>query len=259
MSAGPNATPAPPPVRPQHYQLLCGLALGVVFLLLMQEGLLLFAVAVAVLGAAAVVLRLRLSPPLVLLPLVGGLLYQQYLFPAWSSRGMLRVEDVALCAAALAYVAGHYRLLSLWSHILPPDPRQRYRAGAAAVVPVRQIGKVVAHYRPAGLLTTAEVAWFVLQLPLCALAAQAAWAVLGRPREVLGLPPRWVQFVQLSWGVVLAMLLAGQFFRFTRLLQADGVTARLFLNDVLWHETRGEQRRVGRWLAWARLRRTKRR
>jgi hypothetical protein len=30
--------------------------------------------------------------------------------------------------------------------------------------------------------------------------------------------------------------------------------ATLFLQDVLWKETRGEQRRLNRWSAWARLR-----
>jgi hypothetical protein len=31
----------------------------------------------------------------------------------------------------------------------------------------------------------------------------------------------------------------------------------LFLQDELWKETRGEQRRINRWRAWARLRQRK--
>jgi hypothetical protein len=31
--------------------------------------------------------------------------------------------------------------------------------------------------------------------------------------------------------------------------------ANLFLQDILWQETRGDQRRISRWFAWARLRR----
>lgn len=68
------------------------------------------------------------------------------------------------------------------------------------------------------------------------------------------MPLRVVQLLQMAWGLALALFLAGQLFRFWRFLQMECMTARVFLQDVLWHETRGEQRRIGRWLAWFRLR-----
>jgi hypothetical protein len=243
-----------PPVVPQHYQLLCGLALGVIFLLLLQQGLLLFGLALLILGGATIVLRVPLTPLSAVLLVVGSQLYLHYVFPAWRFGRVLQLEDVALCAATLTLVAGHYRLLSLWSRILPNDPRQRYHKAAPVIVPLRRLGKVVAQHRPAAHLSRGEIAWFVVQLPLFALAAQGVWAVLIEPRNVLGLSLRWSQLLQLTWGLALILFVAAQFFRYARLLQMDGVTARLLLQDVLWHETRGEQRRIGRWLAWARLR-----
>ncbi len=126
MSAESPLEPDLPPVQPHHYQLLCGLALGAIFLVMLEQGLLLFALAVLVLGVGAILVRMRISPLLMLFPLVGGQLFLQNTLPIRRTHAVLDVEDVVLCTAALAYVAGHYRLLSLWSYILPPDPRQRY-------------------------------------------------------------------------------------------------------------------------------------
>ncbi len=249
--------PAPaelPPVQPQHYQVLCGMALAAILLILLQQGLVLFGLAALLLGAAAVLMHARISPILIVLPVVAGELARQYLFPPWQMHRVLDVEDVALCAAMLAYVAGHYRLLALRSHILPPDPRQRYHKEARAVVPLGRLGKVVAQHRPAAHISRGELMWFVLQLPLFAIAAQVVWIVLGARRELHEFSLRWVQFLQLAWGLGLVVFVASQLFRFWRLLSMDRLTARVMLQDELWQETRGEQRRVGRWLAWSRVR-----
>jgi hypothetical protein len=242
MSADARAAPELPPVLPQHYRVLCGLALGVIFLILLQQGLVPFAIVAALLGSVALVLRIHMSPLLVLIAVVGGQLYLQHDLPAWRPRNLLQIEDVMLCAAMLAYVAGHYRLLSLWTHILPPDPRQRRHQGAV-------------QHRPAALMSRGELAWFVVQLPLFALLAQGAWMVLSPRRQLLGLSEKWMQLLQLAWGLALVLFVASQLFRFWRLLYMDRVTAKMLLQDALWHETRREQRRIGRWLAWSRLRR----
>jgi hypothetical protein len=111
----------------------------------------------------AILLRVRISPLLVLLPWVGSQLYFQYLFPVGRPRNLLQVEDVVLCSASLAYIGGHYRLLSLWRSILPVDPRQRYHKQAAVIVPLNRLGKVALQHRPASLLSRGEIAMFVLQ------------------------------------------------------------------------------------------------
>ncbi|HTD79690.1 MAG TPA: hypothetical protein VK898_18790 [Chloroflexota bacterium] len=244
-----------PAVQPQHYQVLCGMALATIFLVLLQQTLVLFGLVALLMGAAAILLRARLSPILILLPVVGGQLLRQYLYPEWRLHTALDVEDVLLCAATLAYLAGHYRLLALWSNILPPDPRQRYHKGAHAVVPIARLGKVAPQHRPASHVSRGELAWFVLQLPLFALLAQGVWIVIGARRELHDLSPRWMQFLQLAWGLALGAFVAAQFFRIWRLLSIDRMTAQMLLQDELWNETRGEQRRIGRWLAWFNLRR----
>lgn len=243
-----------PPVQPLHYQVLCGIALAAIFLVQLQQGLLLWGMIVLLIGAAAV-LRARISPLLVVLPLVGAQLYLRYLFPIGRQRDALQVEDVVLCAATLAYVAGHYRLLALWRSILPSDPRQIYHKGAGVIVPLSRLGKVAPQHRPVALLSRGELAWFVLQLPLFALLAQAVWIVLGARRNLHELEPRLLQIMHASWVLVLGLLLVGQLFRVVRLLRMDRVTAQMVLQDTLWHETRREQRRIGRWLAWWNLRR----
>jgi hypothetical protein len=242
-------------VRPGHYQVLCVLALGIVFLIQLNHGLLIPAAAVLLMGGAAVLLRVRISPLLVLMALVAGQLYSARTFPGFQVAAPLQTQDVLLCAAALAYVAGHYRLLALWQNILPPDPRQRFFQGIAVVAPLHRLGRVARRPRPAALLSRAEIAWFVLQLPLFALLAQGAWIVVGARREMFDLPPAWVQLVVIAWGLVFGLLVARQLFHVRRLRQMNRATAEILLQDALWQETRGEQRRMGRWLAWWHLRR----
>ena len=244
-----------PPVQALHYQVLCGIALAAIFLVQLHEGLLLWGMIVLLLGATAVLLRVRISPLLIILPLVGGQLYLQYLFPVGRQRSALQVDDVVLCAATLAYVAGHYRLLALWRNILPLDPRQIYHKGAGVIVPLSRLGKVAAQHRPTTDLSRGELAWFVLQLPLFALLAQAIWIVLAARRDLHELSPWLLQLMHATWMLVLGLLLVGQLFRVVRLLRMDRVTAQMVLQDTLWHETRREQRRIGRWLAWWKRRR----
>jgi hypothetical protein len=243
----------PPPVQPHYYQLLCAFGLAAILLVQLEQGLVLWGVAVVLLGALAILIRVRISPLVVLLPLVGGQLYLQYVLPIRRPHGLLQVEDVVLCTAALAYLGGHYRLLSLWRNILPADPRQRYHRESPVIVPVKRLGKVVLQHRPASLLSRAELALFVLEVPMFALLAQGAWLLLGGRRELHDLSPRWIQFMLLVWGLAVSFFIVGQLFRLTRLLQMDRLTAKMVLQDALWHETRGEQRRIARWLAWWKL------
>jgi hypothetical protein len=258
MSSEPANIPAL--ITPQHYQILCGLGLGLILLVSVEEGQTIAGLLAVLIGGLGVLLRLRLSPVLVLLALAAGRLYVQYLtrlavidFPP---RGgvLFQPLDLVLCMATLGYVAGHYRLQSIWFNILPADPRRRYRRETRLVIPADRVGKVVPPQRSASLLTPAELAWFVLQLPLAALAAQGVWWLLSVRWSLTGLPPRLTQVLVLLWLVVIGLLVVGQLFRTWRRRQMDVATARTLLQDVLWNETRGEQRRIARWLAWWRLR-----
>jgi hypothetical protein len=250
MSADVPTADALPPVKPLQYQLLCGVALGAILLVLADQGLALIIVAILMLGSAVLMRFIRLSPLVILVLVVGSQLYVHYSIRSQSSHRVLEIRDVTLCAATLAYVGGHYRLLGLWRAILPLDPRQRYHRQAPTIVPLGRIGKIAPQSRPAGLLSRAELAWFVLQLPMFTLLAQGVWIGLGVRRALHQLPLIWLQFLQLAWAIALVVFLAAQVFRFWRLVQMNAVTARMILQDDLWHETRGEQRRIARWLAW---------
>jgi hypothetical protein len=151
-----------------------------------------------------------------------------------------------MCVAVLAYMAGHYRLHALWFHAVPSDPRQGRvpRRGGAEPSPLA---------RSAGLVTPAELAWFVTTVPVFALLAQAVLVLLGLPWGVAGLPPRWLRLLLLAWALVVGLFVAAHAFRYWRRRQMDRTTAGVMLQDVLWHETRREQRRLGRWLAWWKL------
>ena len=90
-------------------------------------------------------------------------------------------------------------------------------------------------------------------IPLCALLAEFAGFVLKQHWTVIGLPPRWKQFLMVAWLVLLVLFVAGHGFRYWRRSQMDRATALLLLQDLLWNETRGEQRRLNRWIVWKKL------
>jgi hypothetical protein len=147
------------------------------------------------------------------------------------------MTEVLLCAATLTYLIAQYRLDGVRHGVLPVDPRQsRAEQG-----------------RSPGTLSGAELASLVAPIPLCALLAELAGFVLKQHWTLIGLPPRWKQFLMIAWLVLVVMFVAAHGFRYWRRLQMDRATARLLLQDVLWNETRGEQRRINRWLAWKKL------
>lgn len=259
-------TQAPPPITPQHYQVLCGLCLGVAFLVQYQQGVWVAGLLTLLIGVLGIVLKIRLSPLLVLLPVAGGQIFPRFDLTIravdldWLAERypLLQVPDVVLCGAVLGYLAGHYRLHALWYSILPRDPRRRFQRETPLVVPAEQVGKVAPQRRSADSLTPAEFTRFVLQLPLFALLAQGALYLLTPRWSLVELSPRWMQLLVLVWALVVGLFIAGQFFRYWRRRNMSRATAVLLLQDVLWHETRGEQRRVSRWLAWWKLRRRER-
>src|SRR5207244_92074 len=90
-------------------------------------------------------------------------------------------------------------------------------------------------------------------VPAFALAAQFANSLL-KQQQFLDIEPRVNEFVMFVWFLLLGMFLAAHAFRYWQRVQMDRVSALLLLQDLFWHETRGEQRRVQRWLAWKKLR-----
>ncbi len=115
-----------PAVR--NYMLWCLAALFLLVVCLAGRGLEWWCLVPALIGCLALLMNWHHGPPLVLLSLAvlqampGSRAHWSYW--GWSRFQTPTVTDVVLCLAVLAYVVGHYRLLSLMRHIFPPDSRR---------------------------------------------------------------------------------------------------------------------------------------
>jgi hypothetical protein len=190
-------------------------------------------------------------PPLVLLGLV--LLQIFFRFPRFESAGLFFnlfiASDLMIAAGLLCYLTAHYRLAVLRSQAVPADPRPLKTSTNEPEV------------RPAHLFQKRELRWPAIILPSCLLAGQLFWqwvAAAGHWTLHDFLPPQlgmrdtiW-RMGSLIWllgiGTVLIVGAGG----IMRLYRFSGDEARMIAQDVLWLETRGEQRRINRWLAWLR-------
>jgi hypothetical protein len=244
------------------YLLVCFVALLVITLEEMEMGFTFLTPMPLVAGAIGLLIRSNLASLMFLFALGAKLFLEQQvgmtLFP-WRYRTMERQinpADILLCGAVLAYVMGHYRLVGLIKNVFPPDPRHEDEVPAGG----RFGGPIGEAYqrRSTRLVGPAEWSLFVLALPVWPLLAQLLWLVRPRfwPSPFL---PAWLdRWTALIWPV---WILAGSLWIVSSLLKYWGrraMTARegqMLLQDVLWHETRREQRRVNRWLAGDRLRR----
>jgi hypothetical protein len=230
---------------------------GLVLILLPQAargiGLVeLFLVIVGLLGA---VTGWRMAP-VVLLALLAAC-------QMWGGRGSpgrswsFQVDDLLVCCGVLAYVIGHHRLQGLSRSLLPPDPRWRESKGAKHPRGP-QTGRAGYFPRAARLVTPAELLVFVLTLPLWAILAQLFWAALQGQADRLQLPFERSRLVLLVWFLGVGGLVVGSILTYWRRRAMSPAEAELVLQDVLWRETRREQRRQMRWLAWSRLRASQR-
>jgi hypothetical protein len=241
-------------ITPRHYQAVCALALsGMVLLQLQQSTLathvaLIVSVLIGFLGLRVIYYRTAISPMLVLLALAIPYAVEQYtvnqtIGTELQTRRGFDVADVLMCVAGLTYFIAHYRLNGLWHGVLPADPR----------VPKALAGKPPLA-RSEESLSVAELAALVFTVPAFAVLAQFGFFLLQQRWGLLEQAPRWRPILLAAWTVVLTMFLVAHVFRYWRRLQMDRVSAMLLLQDMLWHETRGEQRRVNRWVAWKKLR-----
>lgn len=245
-------------VGPVHYQILCGAGLLLIFLAQLDQGLMAANLLVVCVGLLGLVSKLRMMPLLLFLTFAGvqighhALLYRGN-FNVEDIRPLVHVRDLALAIGLIAYLAASYRLQSLAAHILPPDVRQRrdkpHQVG-------RRWGRqyeTVPQKRSAGLLTPQEIAQFVLALPLWAILGQAAWLVVAQPWTLTVFPVRLHRLIAFAWLLIVGAVVVGTILAHWRRRQMDPEAAALYLQDTLWKETRREQRRTFRWLAWRQL------
>lgn len=236
------------PITERHYQAMGGLALAAIFLVQlqqatgMQQGSLFVNLFVLLLGAVSLLYRVRISPVLVLCAIAAPILAEQYNLNQFDldfrSFRTLDIADVLLCVATLTYLVAQYRLHGLWFGVLPADPRLPREEAA----------------RSEASLSAGELLGLIVPIPAAALLAQLACLLLRQHWTLIDLPPRWKQFLAIAWTLLLVLFLAAHAFRYWRRLQMDRTTALLMLQDILWRETRSEQRGINRWIVWRKLR-----
>lgn len=250
--------------------LVAALALG---LALMQHAEGIWAVIPTLVAITGLMFRWLSAPVFMLLGVALSLLVTQQRFHMMTSP----MNDVLLAGCVVAVILAHFRLYSITTSILPHDPRRtldparpRHR-GPAAWVEILMVLTIVPYIvylirrkRPSRetlmkperrdcALAIDEWPSAVGIAAVCAVASVVLWAVTERIR-----PPQ--RTVQEQWrlGVMIWLTLVPVFivaavvgYRHAR--RRSPTEARLFLADELWRETRGDQRRIVRWINRARL------
>jgi hypothetical protein len=239
-----------------HYYVVSLVSMSVIWLVLLRRPLpttaTLFPILVGVLGIAV---RWRLAPLVLLATLATCLKFES----TYDSPRTFRVSDLILCAATLSYIASQFRLQGLLDHIVPIDPR--LRAGPprwhVCLLSIRYQPEVVRETRAPGLVSRDEIGMLILGSALWAGMAQICWNLLPLEKGNPGLPPPVWRAILLSWIIGAGLYIVFGFLNYLIQRSMTVEEAALFLQDVLWKETRGEQRRLNRWSAWARIRRNR--
>jgi hypothetical protein len=234
------------------YYVICLVSMSLIWLVLLKRALptsaTLFPILVGVLGIAA---RWRLAPVLLLATLAVCLKFES----TYNLQKAFHVSDLILCTATLAYIAAQFRLQGLLDHIVPVDPRRREGPPRwhVGLLTIRYQPKVVREARSPMLVNREEVGMLILGSALWAGLAQVCWNLLPADRGNPGFPqPVWRAIV-VAWIIGAGLYVVFGLLDYWSQRSMNGEEAALFLQDVLWKETRGEQRRLNRWHAWARL------
>jgi hypothetical protein len=238
-SSAPPATSAAPSATTSYF--IIGVAsIAILSLGLFQSGADRWALVPALIGTAGLVFYWRTAPLALLVSVaIGKVLPLWYYGGGGLSRSGSLAADLVLGAAMLGYLIAQYRLLSLHVALLPADPRY-----PKAKPPARDVASVPAREAPGALLTAAAAtvgAFFLWELTSL---VRPPWAIMPAHWRVELLV--WI----LAFGLIGLSSVIG-YFSWRRQSRRE---ALLVLRDEFWRQTRGEQRRINRWRAWARRR-----
>jgi hypothetical protein len=231
---------------PVPYVVTCAVALIAVYLVQTRHGIHFVDYLVLLVGLLGIVSRWSLAPLMLLVAMGGAYAAKAVLGLRMevAAPPTLRGEHVILCLAVLAYCGAQFRLQGLTFHAFPFDPRYEPRGDNGAPRP---------QARATRLADRAEVGRFLLSLPAWVLVGQVAWIFVGASWSLLDWPPRVSRILLIAWALAGGLGLCASLLRLWRRYQQSVAEAAVFLQDALWRETRGDQRRLNRWLAWARL------
>jgi hypothetical protein len=240
------------------YVVMCTISLAAMIILLRPGISKAAQLAYFVFGSAGIVLRVSVTPILMVMS-TGVLLVMPHwgLFGDWSPVGhgaIVRFEprDLLLAVAMLGFVVGHYRLQAVGRFVFPPDYRFAYLERARAM-PAELWRLMAEKRRGADLVKPTELLQTAASLPIVVVIAQAAGTALGRARGFLdwGGPLSRVALVMtvMSLGFFTVRSLLRLWYR--RTMGRD--EAFLSMQDVLWQELRSPVQLLSRWLVWQRL------
>jgi hypothetical protein len=161
------------------------------------------------------------------------------------------LSDWLLVLGLLLYFFAQFRLHSLGRSLTPADTRARPEAYAGDEPESRPVASFqtdellpLAWTIPALIVAGQFIWWFVAQTE--------SWTVVEDGAERLDMRVEvWRLFV-LIWLVGGGAILIAGFLRILWLYRMSASEAGMIGHDALWAETRGEQRRTSRWLAWLR-------
>jgi hypothetical protein len=282
------------PCAVRTYYLVCLTSLVLIFLALVHQGVGPWALFPVVVGGVALGVRWPVGPVIVLLSLALLLMaHQQGVDPyrmtsrflavgiAWLSgvdlritllrrsalaRGSILLADLGLATGFLVYCAGFYRLLGLVESLFPADRPVRRRSAASRKALGQRTPQAPSPLSSAGdnrrsqqSVTTRESLLLLPVLLAYAGGALGLWFWVRMQPPLLDLSSAVSQGLLLLWIVGGGMALAAGLLRSLAWRQLKPQEALLYLQDIAWRETRGDQRRLNRWLAWAWLRRRRRR
>jgi hypothetical protein len=191
--------------------------------------------------------------PLMLISLVILELFLGY--SPWGTTSFLLASDLLIGIGFVSYMLGLYRVDALRAQAVPTDSRPApNRAQRNEAPPVR----------PGHFFAPRELLWPALVIPLSIVAGQlcwqwiaagSEWSLYDSPPVQLGTRDTVWRLLSLTWLLGVGALILTAAGGIMRLYRMSGAEAQMLSQDILWIETRGEQRQINRWLAWLRRKR----
>lgn len=188
------------------------------------------ALAPVAIGVGGLIFRWRWAALGVLVALAAGLVL--------TPRAASLAQHLLLCGCVVFYLLCQYRLLSLRTAILPAEsetddePVQR----VYGIEPMREMGSA--------LLTAAAAA----------VGAFFLWEITALFRPRWNLATNDWRLEVLAWMAAIVVIVAISVIGYLSWRRQSRDEALLYLRDEFWRQTRGEQRKINRWLAWGRRR-----
>jgi hypothetical protein len=245
-----------PPLRVWHYQAWCGICLAFIFLGQLEQGIILSNFLAILPGLLSILPRFRWSFFVFLLGIVVAqtlnfFLVERQLF---DRRGReLEVHDFLLALGILGYAIGQHRLQGLWQHVWPLDPRERAGEPRPTFLGLRPRQPIVPHRRREEHLRPGELLTAAFLVPALTVLGMVLFMLTRPERGWLGLPQGLAYFLVLFSVLLLGAWLIRQVLVLWHAWTLRGDEALLFLQDQLWAQLRGEQRRIERWRAWKKV------